>query len=115
MKFATDSVALVTGAATGIGKATAEAFARAGCRVVLADRDADRGQNVAREMASLGVETLFVETDVADPSQVARLHERIKSTFGRLDAACNNAGIEGAMAPTAESSLENFDRVIGYC
>lgn len=112
MKFAQDAVALVTGAATGIGKATAEAFARAGCRVVLADRDAERGQQVAREMATLGVETLFVETDVADPAQVATLHERIMSTFGRLDAACNNAGIEGLMAPTAESTLENFDTVI---
>lgn len=107
-----EQVALVTGAATGIGRSTAEAFARAGCRVVLADRDADRGQQVAREMAKLGVETLFVATDVSQPEQVETLHQRIMETFGRLDAACNNAGIEGEMAPTADTSLDNFDRVI---
>ena len=110
--YSKDHVALVTGAATGIGRATADAFARAGCRVVLADRDADRGQQVAREMASIGVQTLFVATDVSDPQQVAHLHERIIDTFGRLDAACNNAGVEGEVAPTGETSLENFDRVI---
>lgn len=108
-----EQVALVTGAATGIGRSTADAFARAGCRVVLADRDADRGQQAAREMAKLGVETLFVATDVSQPDQVNTLHQRIMDTFGRLDAACNNAGIEGDMAPTADTSLENFDRVIG--
>ncbi|MGB1220520.1 MAG: glucose 1-dehydrogenase [Alcanivoracaceae bacterium] len=108
-----DTVALVTGAATGIGLATAQAYARAGCRVVLADRDEDRGQQAARDMSALGVDTLFVAVDVTDPDQVSTLHRRIIDTFGRLDAACNNAGIEGDMGPTADCSLENFDRVIG--
>ena len=111
--FAQDSVALVTGAATGIGRATALAFARAGCHVVLADRDSVRGEQVAAEVVALGREALFVTTDVADPLQVERLHQAIDARFGRLDAACNNAGIEGENGATADCSLENWDRVIG--
>lgn len=110
--FKQGSVALVTGAATGIGRACAEAFAAAGCTVVLADRDADRGQQAARELDALRVKTLFVQTDVSDADQVRHLHERIMTTFGRLDAACNNAGIEGASGPLAEQGVENFDQVI---
>lgn len=108
-----ESVALVTGAATGIGHACADAFAAAGYRVALADRDAERGQQAAREMSTLGVETLFVHTDVSDPEQVKHLHQRIQGTFGRLDVACNNAGIEGVSGPLADSTLENFDQVLG--
>lgn len=111
--FSPGSVALVTGAATGIGRATALAFARAGCHVVVADRDGARGEAVAADIRALGREALFVATDVADPDQVARLHREALARFGRLDAACNNAGIEGETAPTADCSLENFDRVIG--
>ncbi|HET8731348.1 MAG TPA: glucose 1-dehydrogenase [Moraxellaceae bacterium] len=108
-----DSVALVTGAATGIGMAIALAFARAGCDLVLADRDAVRGEAAAGAVRELGRRALFVATDVADPAQVERLHREAMTAYGRLDAACNNAGIEGDMAPLAESTLENFDRVIG--
>ncbi|MFU8817021.1 MAG: glucose 1-dehydrogenase [Pseudomonadales bacterium] len=111
--FNEDSTALVTGAATGIGLATALAFARAGCHLVVADRDAQRGQAAAEQVEALGRRALFVQADVADADQVANLHRRAMETFGRLDAACNNAGIEGEQAPTAECSLENFDRVIG--
>ncbi|MCC2637424.1 MAG: Short-chain dehydrogenase/reductase [Moraxellaceae bacterium] len=110
--FAQDSVALVTGAATGIGLETALAFARAGCHVVLADRDSGRGEQAAAQVRALGRRALFVPADVADPAQVERLHQEIATTFGRLDAACNNAGIEGELAPTADCTLENFDRVI---
>ncbi|MCD6059691.1 MAG: Short-chain dehydrogenase/reductase [Moraxellaceae bacterium] len=110
---ANDQVALVTGAATGIGLATALAFARAGCHVVLADRDADRGEDAAEQVRRLGRRALFVATDVADPGQVEELHRQAFAAFGRIDAACNNAGIEGEMAPTADCTLENFDRIIG--
>lgn len=108
-----DSVALVTGAATGIGLATALAFARAGCDLVLADRDAARGEAAATAVRSLGRRALFVATDVADPEQVERLHREAMTAYGRLDVACNNAGVEGDTAPLAESTIENFDRVIG--
>jgi NAD(P)-dependent dehydrogenase (short-subunit alcohol dehydrogenase family) len=107
-----DSVALATGAAAGIGRETALAFARAGCRVVLADRDAVRGEAAAAGVRALGRDAVFVATDVALPGQVEALHRHIAATFGRLDAVCNNAGVEGELRPTAESSLENFDRLV---
>jgi NAD(P)-dependent dehydrogenase (short-subunit alcohol dehydrogenase family) len=110
--FEKDAVALVTGAATGIGLETATAFAQGGCRTVLSDRDAVRGAEAAERLRAAGHETLFIPCDVADAEQVAALHRRIAETWGRLDAACNNAGIEGETAPTGEASLENFDRVI---
>lgn len=108
-----DSVALVTGAATGIGYAAALAFANAGCRVVVSDRDVKRGEQAAEAIRAVSPGSIFVACDVADPAQVAALHRQIMDTFGRLDAACNNAGIEGEQAPTADCTLENFDRVIG--
>lgn len=111
--FADTSVALVTGAATGIGRETALAFARAGCRVVVSDRDSARGEAVAAEVRALGRDALFVPCDVSLPGQVEHLHRHLMATWGRLDAACNNAGIEGEVAPTADCTLENFDRVIG--
>lgn len=111
--FEKDAVALVTGAATGIGLETATAFAQAGCRVVLSDRDAVRGAEAAERLRAAGHDAAFIACDVAEAEQVAALHRRIAETWGRLDAACNNAGIEGETAPTGEASLENFDRVIG--
>jgi NAD(P)-dependent dehydrogenase (short-subunit alcohol dehydrogenase family) len=110
--FAEDTTALVTGAATGIGLATAMAFARGGCNVIVADRDGDRGQQAVARIEALGRRALFLRVDVADPKQVADLHTRALQTFGRVDVACNNAGIEGEQAPTADCTLENFDRVI---
>jgi NAD(P)-dependent dehydrogenase (short-subunit alcohol dehydrogenase family) len=111
--YAENSVALVTGAATGIGLATALAFARTGCRVVVSDRDTARGEAAAAQVRALGREAMFVACDVSLPGQVEQLHRHIQASWGRLDAVCNNAGIEGEMAPTADCTLENFDRVIG--
>ena len=111
--FAKDTVALVTGAATGIGYAAAQRYALAGCRVVLSDRDQNRGEAAAATLRKEGADAVFVACDVSDPQQVIKLHAEVIELFGRLDVACNNAGIEGEQAPTAKSSLENFDRVIG--
>lgn len=111
--FAPGSVALVTGAATGIGHAIALAFARAGCDVVVSDRDVTRGEKAAADIRAAGGRATFIACDVADPQQVAALHAQALHVYGRLDAAVNNAGIEGATAPLADSTLENFDRVIG--
>jgi len=109
----TDSVALVTGGARGIGRATVLAFARAGANVVIADRHDEDGRALAGEVESMGRQARYVHADVSDPDSVAALFRAIRDRFGRLDHACNNAGIEGEQAFTADSSLENFDRVIG--
>lgn len=107
-----DRVALVTGAATGIGKATALAFARKGCAVVVADLDISRAEQVASEIRNMGPLALPVRADVAMPDDVTSLHETTMEHFGRIDYACNNAGIEGIQSPTAETTLENFDQVM---
>ncbi len=105
-------VAIVTGASTGIGRAGAFAFAREGAHVVLADVDDERGEKIAAEIASIGVDALFVHTDVARADDVDALVQRTMERFGRLDFAFNNAGIEGEQAPTADCSLENWNRTI---
>ena len=105
-------VALVTGGASGIGRATALAFARDGAKVVVADIAVEGGKETAQLIETGGGAALFVETDVAEPRDVERLIERAVSTFGRLDCAHNNAGILGDRAPTADCSEEQWDRTI---
>jgi len=112
-RLETDSVALVTGGACGIGRATVQAFARAGSNVVIADLHDEDGRDLAAGIESTGRQALYVHCDVSDADSVAALFRAIDDRFGRLDCACNNAGIEGEQAPTADSSIENFDRVIG--
>ena len=108
-----DRVALVTGAASGIGRATALAFADRGARVVAADRDADGNEATACAIRDRGAEALALTVDVSDAEAVSRMIARISAEFGRLDVACNNAGIEGALVPTADYTIEQWDRVIG--
>jgi NAD(P)-dependent dehydrogenase (short-subunit alcohol dehydrogenase family) len=105
-------VAIVTGGSAGIGRATALTFARAGASVALADVHADTGDRVRKEIEQIGGRAMFLETDVADPAAVARLVGETVSAFGRLDYAFNNAGIEGAPAPTADCTLENWNRTL---
>jgi NAD(P)-dependent dehydrogenase (short-subunit alcohol dehydrogenase family) len=88
-----NKVALVTGAAAGIGRETALAFAGAGAALVLADRDAAAGEAVAETIRGAGGEALFVATDVADPEAAAALMQHALARFGRVDHAFNNAGI----------------------
>jgi NAD(P)-dependent dehydrogenase (short-subunit alcohol dehydrogenase family) len=104
---------MVTGASAGIGRATAFAFGREGASVVVADIDAERGESVAAEVEGFGVEAVFVRSDVSDADDVVALVDRAVERFGRLDYAFNNAGIEGAPAPTAECTPDNWNRTIG--
>jgi NAD(P)-dependent dehydrogenase (short-subunit alcohol dehydrogenase family) len=105
-------VALVTGAASGIGRASSLAFARGGAKVAVADINVDGGEETVRMIEAAGGEALFVRTDVSQAADVAALIESVVQRFGRLDCAHNNAGILGRFAPTADCAEEEFDRTI---
>src|SRR5438874_5257039 len=105
-------VALVTGAASGIGKASALAFAREGARTVVADVIVEGGEETVRIIKEAGGDALFVRTDVSKAAEVETLIQKIVETYGRLDYAHNNAGIAGADAPTADCTEENWDQTI---
>lgn len=107
-----ERVAFVTGAASGIGRATAELFAARGAKVVLADLGAGAGDEVVAGIVERGGEAIYVETDVSVPEQVEAAIAKTIETYGRLDCAVNNAGIAGESAPTADCSLENWQRTI---
>ena len=106
-------VALVTGAAAGMGLASAKAFAEAGAAVALADVHEDAVHAAVRELAAAGHKAIAVRCDVSDDAQVAAMVDRTVAEFGRLDAAFNNAGVMARIAPTADSTREDWDRVIG--
>ena len=108
-----DQVALVTGASMGIGRATALEFARRGADMVICDVDEDAGVGVAEEIRDLGVTCTFVRADVSSTDDIDHLFEVIDDEYGRLDVACNNAGIEGEQAPVGECSLDNWHQTIG--
>ena len=106
-----NKVALVTGAAMGVGLATAKAFAEAGAAVVLADHNDDALRAATDTLTAAGHKVLGVRCDVANEAEVAAMVEQTVSTFGRLDAAFNNAGIQAPPADTADALSEDFDRV----
>src|SRR5437667_4249549 len=108
-----NKVALVTGAASGMGLATAQAFAEAGAAVVLADVREDAVKAEAQNLVATGHKATAVRCDVSDDAQVAAMVDRTVAEFGRLDAAFNNAGVMTRIAPTADSTREDWDRVIG--
>lgn len=109
----TGKVALVTGAASGMGLATAQAFAAAGAAVVLADFREDVVEAEAQKLVSAGHKVLAVRCDVSADAEVEQMVNRTVAVFGRLDAAFNNAGVMARIAPTADSAREDWDRVIG--
>jgi NAD(P)-dependent dehydrogenase (short-subunit alcohol dehydrogenase family) len=107
-------VALVTGAASGIGRATALAFARDGARVVVADRDALGGAETVAAIRRADGDATFVEVNVAVAASVASMIARTVETYGGIDCAFNNAGIEGRIGgSTADCTEEEWDRLIG--
>ncbi len=95
-------VVLITRALTGIGRATALAFAHDGARVVVSGRHEDEGQKLATELRDLGIEAEFVRTDVRHEEEVKDLVDRIIARFGRLDIAVNNAGTVGTPGSAAD-------------
>lgn len=102
-------VVLITGALTGIGRATALAFAREGSRLVVSGRREEAGHQLAAELRALGTEAEFVRADVRFEADVRNLVERAVERFGRIDVAVNNAGTEGQVAPLSEQSVANYE------
>jgi NAD(P)-dependent dehydrogenase (short-subunit alcohol dehydrogenase family) len=108
----TNKTAFVTGAASGIGRATAIAFAAEGARVAILDLSEDALQETATAIRSAGGEVLTIACDVSKPEEVEAAVARTVETFGRLDIAFNNAGVEPKSAPVADIALEEWDRVL---
>jgi NAD(P)-dependent dehydrogenase (short-subunit alcohol dehydrogenase family) len=106
-----NKVALVTGAASGMGLATAEAFGTAGAAVALADLNQAEVRKVAERLKNAGHKVLAIACDVTDEVQVRNMVEQTVSGFGRLDAAFNNAGVQSPPVETADTTSEEFERV----
>lgn len=105
-------VALVTGGASGIGHAACVAYADAGAKVVVVDRDSGAGDPVVEEIRAKGGEAIYVAADVSDEAQVEAMVARAVAEYGRLDAAFNNAGISTIRGPIGETPLEVWNRVM---
>jgi NAD(P)-dependent dehydrogenase (short-subunit alcohol dehydrogenase family) len=105
-------VALITGAGSGIGRATAILFAREGAKVVVVDYNEATARETAELIKKSGGEAIFIKADVSNGEEVRKMIDRAVQEYGRLDILYNNAGIEGQQAPTAECPEENFERVI---
>lgn len=103
---------VITGAAAGIGRATALCFAAEGAQVVVSDVDSDGGTETVTLIEKDGGQAIFVSADVSKPADVSALIDRAVATYGRIDCAVNNAGIEGKIAPFTEQPEDNFDRII---
>jgi NAD(P)-dependent dehydrogenase (short-subunit alcohol dehydrogenase family) len=101
-------VVLITGALTGIGRATAIAFAKEGARLVVAGRHDDAGQQLATELRALGAEAEFIRADVRHEDEVRDLVDRTVARFGRLDVAVNNAATEGQVGPITDQTAQSF-------
>lgn len=113
MRSLEGKVVLVTGGSSGIGRAAADAFARAGARIVIAARGPERGEEAARELQAGGADARFVQADVSLADEVERLVASTVRAYGRLDAAFNNAATtDGALALTADITEEEFDRAV---
>ncbi len=112
MKQFTDKVALVTGGTSGIGKATAIAFAKEGAKVVISGRREEEGKETVKAIAQAGGIAKFVRSDVSKESDIKKLIDETVASFDRLDLAFNNAGIDCDNLPLHEHSIEQFDKLM---
>lgn len=103
-----ETTVLITGALTGIGRASAFAFANSGANVVVSGRREEAGAALATELRALGGKAEFVKADVANEAEVRSLVEKTVSLFGKIDIAVNNAGTEGTLGPITEQSADNY-------
>jgi len=106
-----DKIILVTGAASGIGQAAALRLAEEGAVVIVADVQETPGHRTVEQIKQAGGTAVFIRVDVSQPQDIESAFRQIRELYGRLDCACNNAGIDGDWADTLSCSLENFDRV----
>ena len=112
MKILENKVALVTGGTSGIGKATALAFGKAGAKVVFSGRREKEGEDTANLIRQSGAECLFVRSDVSSEAEVKALIQKTVEYYGRLDCAFNNAGIDPPTKPLHEQSVADFDKLM---
>lgn len=113
MKGFEGKTALVMGGTAGIGRATALCFASAGANVVISGLGSNEGREVESAVRAAGVEALFIEADVSREAHVQQVTARAVAQFGRIDAAVNNAGIEGKFGPVQDATVDDFERIIG--
>jgi NAD(P)-dependent dehydrogenase (short-subunit alcohol dehydrogenase family) len=112
MGLVSGKVALVTGSGAGIGRAAALKFAEEGAKVIVSDVNIDGGNETVALVKQKGGDAVFARADVAHAADVEALVTKAFDTYGQLDCACNNAGIEGKIVPITEQSEDNFDRVM---
>ena len=112
MGLVNDKIALITGAAAGIGRATALKFASEGAKVVASDVNGKGGEETVDLIKKAGGDAIFVKSDISQSADVKALVAETVKTYGRLDCACNIAGILGTMGPFTDQTEDDFDRVI---
>lgn len=112
MKILNNKVALVTGAGSGIGLAIAKLYAKEGAKVIVSDINEEHGKSAVEQIKSEGGEASFLKADTSNPEQVEALVKATVDTYGRLDIACNNAGIGGEANQTGDYSLDGWKKVI---
>jgi NAD(P)-dependent dehydrogenase (short-subunit alcohol dehydrogenase family) len=108
-----NKVALVTGAASGLGLATAKAFAKSSASVVLADWNKEATQVAANDLAAQGHKTLAIRCDVSNDAEVDAMVRQVVAALGQLNVAFNDAGVQNVLAETADTTREDYDRVMG--
>ena len=112
MSLLKDKVAVVSGAGSGIGRAVAEAYAREGAKVVIADINVEHGEATVKAIKEKGGDAFFVKADSSKSEENQKLVQAVVAQYGRLDVACNNAGMGGPAKPTGEYDPADWDRVI---